>query len=277
VGLAPALNRGADAAAGEFLLFLNNDMRFHKEFVASMVSQMLDSDDVFAVDALQYDWDGENEVHLATRLDAKGCEGNRCHELTPGLYMCQAHQDTPTPVLMASAANMLARRAMFQALGGFDEKLFFGYEDVDLCWRGWIRGWNTVFVPGAKCWHRVSHSGQSNSAKSLSFRGVVTGRLVMAIKLLPAKYATITWLMSLAGLAGDLALLRWRRTGDRIHVFNECLRHLPSLIRERRQIHGSARTTPSAQLERMFQLGSSGSLGRLRRSSAPVTEDVRSQ
>src|SRR4029077_19858597 len=37
VGLAPALNRGAAIAKGDFLLFINNDMRFDPEFVASLV------------------------------------------------------------------------------------------------------------------------------------------------------------------------------------------------------------------------------------------------
>src|SRR5277367_5567899 len=33
LGLAPGLNRGAQAANGELLLFVNNDMRFDEEFV----------------------------------------------------------------------------------------------------------------------------------------------------------------------------------------------------------------------------------------------------
>src|SRR5437667_3623629 len=158
VGLAPELNRGAEAATGELLLFVNNDMRFHEEFVASMVCEILRNDDVFTVDALQYDWKGEDIVHLATRLAPEARPGFRCHQLMPGLYIWQEHQDSPTAVLMASAANMLARRSMFQVLGGFDEKLFFGYEDVELCWRGWVHGWKTVFAPRARCWHRVGHS-----------------------------------------------------------------------------------------------------------------------
>lgn len=255
-GLAPALNRGAEAARGELLLFLNNDMRFDPDFVASMVSEMLGSDDVFAVDALQYDWDGENEVHLATRVTTTSCEGTRCHELTPGLYMCQERWDTPTAVLMASAANMLVRRSMFQSLGGFDEKLFFGYEDIDLCWRAWIRKWNTVFAPAARCWHRVSHSSQNAAGRSLSFRGVETGRLVVAAKLLPLWYALKTLGLSLAGLARDLALLRRQRVADRVRVLSKYLRDLPRLIRERRQIYGAARSSPTAQLERLLALGS---------------------
>lgn len=253
-GLAPALNRGAEAAAGKLLLFLNNDMRFDEEFVASLVTELLRSDDVFAVDARQYDWDGEKELHLATRLATRGSDGNLCHELTPGLHMCQESRGKPTPVFMASAASMLARRSMFQTLGGFDEKLFFGYEDVDLCWRGWIRGWKTVFVPAAKCWHRVAHSSHSEAGRSMSFRGVHCGRLVMAAKLLPWGYALRAWLTSIAGLARDVALFRWQAARDRMNVLKHCFRHLPALLRERRELFTSQSRSPQDALHGLLQL-----------------------
>ena len=254
VGLAPALNRGAEAANGELLLFLNNDMRFHEEFAAAMVVEMLERDDIFAVDALQYDWNGAHEVHLGTRLSTRASEGAFSHQLTPGLYMCQNSRNAPTAVFMASAANMLVRKTMFQALGGFDERLFFGYEDVDLCWRAWMRSCRTVLAPAAKCYHRVSHSTRGAAAQSRSFRGIETGRLVMAAKLLPIKYALVTWLFSLAGLMRDIALLRWQKVADRTRVVHQCLRYLPSLLRERRRLHCAAQTSPSAQLEHLLRL-----------------------
>jgi GT2 family glycosyltransferase len=253
-GLAAALNRGAEAARGEFLLFLNNDMRFHEEFVEFMVSEIVGDRSVFSVDARQYDWDGTKEVHLATRLATKGGEGTRGHELTPGLHICQQPRDQPTAVLMSSAASMLARKSMFQRLGGFDEKLFFGYEDVDLCWRGWIQGWKTVFVPAAKCWHRVGHSSHSGPGRSLAFRGVLCGRLVVATKLLPWGYALRAWLTSLAGLARDVALLRRQAARDRIEVLQDCLRHLPTLLDERRELFPSQSHGPRAALDRLLQL-----------------------
>jgi len=253
-GLAAALNKGAEAAGGEFVLFLNNDMRFHERFVEFMVAEMVGDQSIFAVDALQYDWEGVNEVHLATRLATKGREGDRGHELAPGLHIYQQPRDQPTMVLMASAANMLARRSMFQRLGGFDEKLFFGYEDVDLCWRGWIQGWKTIFVPAAKCWHRVGHSSQSELGRSMSFRGVHCGRLVVATKLLPWGYVLRTWLTSGVGLARDVALLRGQAAHDRIKVLKDCVRQLPAILRERRELFPSQSKNPKAVLVRLLQL-----------------------
>ena len=206
------------------------------------------------MDALQYDWNGENEVHLATRLARKGCEGRRSHELTPGLHVCQERRDRPTDVLMASAANMFVRKSMFQELGGFDEMLFFGYEDVELCWRGWIHGWKTVFAPEAKCWHRVGHSSHSDFARSLAFRGVSSGRLIMATKLLPLGYVLRAWLVCLAALARDVAFLRWQATRDRIKVIRDCVRNLPVLMRERRELFHSQPRSSQDTLDRLLQM-----------------------
>ena len=60
-----------------------------------------------------------------------------------------------TTTVCANAAAMLVRRSMFDELGGFDETFFMEWEDLDLCWRGWLRGWPTVYVSDAHVRHRV--------------------------------------------------------------------------------------------------------------------------
>ncbi len=255
LGLAAALNRGAHAAAGELVLFLNNDMRFHEAFVASMVLSMTQDPDIFSVDALQYNWEASKPVHLATRVTREHRADDLSYSMLPGLYVFQEGCDSPTNVLMSSAANMLVRKSMFQTLRGFDERLPLGYEDVELCWRAWVRGWKTVFDPAAVCWHRVGASTQSTEgAARMSIRGILCGRLLMATKLLPIHYAVTAWLVTFAGLGVDIGHLRWARTMDRARVLTEYMRYLLPLIRERREIYDSGQISPSEQLRRLLQL-----------------------
>jgi len=255
VGLAPALNRGGRVASGEFVLFLNNDMRFDENFVERMVGEMVRDPDVFAVDALQYDWDGNNQVHLATRLAKKSRTDSNSYAVVPALYVYQESSDFPTPVVMASAANMLVGKSMFQSLGGFDKRLPLGYEDVEICWRAWVHGWKTVFVPKAVCWHHVGASSGSAEGMRLGFRGVLGGRLLSATKLFPLSYTIWAWFVTLGGLAADIGSFRWQRMLDRLTILGEYACFVPPLLRERRELYNSGHTSPSQQLERLLRLG----------------------
>src|SRR5579864_5370352 len=86
LGLAPALNRGAAIARGEFLLFVNNDMRFDREFVSTLVETLRSDDSVFAADGMQFNWDGSSPGHLATRLANIPPAQSPTVALVPGLY-----------------------------------------------------------------------------------------------------------------------------------------------------------------------------------------------
>jgi GT2 family glycosyltransferase len=83
---------------------------------------------------------------------------------------------------------MLVRRSMYCELGGFDETFFMEWEDLDLCWRAWLRGWATVYVPEAKVRHRVGAvTGRAERPKrsTSSHHNLVR----WALKCLPPAYA----------------------------------------------------------------------------------------
>lgn len=254
IGLAPALNRGARLATGDFLLFLNNDMRFHERFVESLAAEILRDPDTFSVDALQYNWEGTKQVHLATRLERNRGAGGDGYAPVPGLYILQADTSSPLAIVSACAASMLVRRSMFMALGGFDERLPFGCEDLEICLRAWLRGWRSVFVPTAMCWHKVGGSSRSREASILGLRGVLGGRMLIATKLLPIRFVLLSWLASLGGLALDAARMRARRVRARTRVFREHARNLRSVWHERRALFRNAGTTPNALLAQMLKV-----------------------
>lgn len=254
IGLAPALNRAAAIAAGDFLLFANNDMRFDREFVAALAEHLLKDDQIFATDGMQYNWEGTASGHLAARLTNMRPKGQSFTELVPGLYFFQEPSAAPTPVFMGSAASMMVRKTHFEKLRGFDDRLPLGYEDVELCWRAWIRGWKTVYVPNAVCWHRVGSSGRSPEGARLNFRGILKGRLLLASKLLPLRYVLRTWLVSKLGLANDLFRFRLRFALDRIAILMEMAGLFPQLRRERKMLFENARSSPEKQLGVLLQL-----------------------
>ncbi len=253
-GLAGALNRGAKAAQGEYVLFLNNDMRFSADFVERMADTMSRDSTIFSVDAMQFDWNGERKVHLATSL-ATARSGEFDDELAPGLFLHQFETAAARPVLMSSAANMFARKTYFEMLGGYDERLPVGAEDTELCWRAWLRGWKTMFEPNAICWHRVGQSTRSTEGSRFRFRGTLTGRLFISTKLLPASYLMRVWANSIGGLAKDALRLKGSRVRDRLEVLTKYIGQMPRLSRERREIYRAAGITPGKQIERLKRIG----------------------
>jgi len=254
LGLAPALNRGAKIARGDLLLFVNNDMRFDAGFVAALVEPLERDVEIFATDGMQFNWDGTVRGHLAARLTNVSPSRDSSTELVPGLYFYQQEKTEKSPVFMASAACMMVRKTFFEKLGGFDDRLPLGYEDVEICWRAWLHGRKTLYVPSAICWHRVGSSIRSLKAARFSFRGVLKGRLLLATKLLPARYAFRTWLISTAGLAKDIGRLRWMFAVDRIGVLFHTAGLVAQLLREKRALFRNASSSPEKQLEFLLRL-----------------------
>lgn len=254
IGLAPALNQGAKIADGEFLLFVNNDMRFERGFVAALAEPLERDGTIFASDGMQFNWDGTEKAHLAVRLTKKRREERGLTEVVPGLYFFQSDERETTPVFMASAACMLVRRTLFEKLGGFENRLPLGYEDVEICWRAWLHGWRTVYAPAAICWHRVGASAKSQEGARRNFEGILRGRLLLASKLLPRRYAVRTWLVSSMALAKDLGRLKWKFARSRVRVLSEMAGLMVQLLRERRMMFKEAGRSPEELLQFLLKL-----------------------
>ena len=254
IGLAPGLNRGARIAAGDLLLFVNNDMRFDPGFVAALAEPLEKDEQLFATDGMQFNWDGTLREHLATRLTNVPPRRKPFTELVPGLYFYQQEKAEESAVFMASAACMMVRRTLFEKIGGFDDRLPLGYEDAEICWRAWVHGLTTLHVPNAVCWHRVGSSTTASlAAQRFSFRGILKGRLLLATKLLPAKYVFRTWLISTGGLAKDVSRLRWKFAADRMRVLIHMAGQFAQMRREKRALFKDTNRSPEEQLE--FLLG----------------------
>jgi GT2 family glycosyltransferase len=253
LGLAPALNRGAAIASGDLLLFVNNDMRFEPGFVAALVEPLEGDEEIFATDGMQFNWDGTVREHLAARLTTSSRQDSHT-ELVPGLYFYQQEKIGVSSVFMASAACMMVRRTTFEMIGGFDHRLPLGYEDAEICWRAWVHGRRTAYVPNAVCWHRVGGSVKSVEAARFSFRGMLTGRLLLATKLLPSRFIFRTWLVSIAGLAKEISRLRWNFAMDRIRVLYRMAGLSAQLFRERRTLFNNATRSPEEQLDFLLRL-----------------------
>ena len=132
-------------------------------------------------------------------------------------------------------AACLLRRELFEQLGGYDERYFAFYEDVDLNVRARIAGWSFAYIPEAVVWHVGNASWQAGFERpgAENARLVARNRLATQLKFMPltalpriaaveaaALLRAAAQRRFLATLEGKLAALRW----------------LPALLRERREL-----------------------------------------
>ena len=154
LGYALPNNQGARASEARYIAILNNDTRVDRNWLRPLVDYLEANPKALMAGSLVLDWDGRKVDFMRSGMSAFG-EG---FQLGYGKPVEDAPA-APEPQLFVNGAGFLARRKDFLAIGGFDERYFAYYEDVDLGWRAWVLGWDVMLVPASRVYHR--HHGTS--------------------------------------------------------------------------------------------------------------------
>ena len=83
-------------------------------------------------------------------------------------YRQERLEPSERPVGWLSGSCLLVRRAAFDQVGGFDERYFMYFEDVDLGDRLQEAGWLNVYVPSAEVLHHKGHATGRDPAHNLA-------------------------------------------------------------------------------------------------------------
>jgi GT2 family glycosyltransferase len=136
-------------------------------------------------------------------------------------------------------AAFLIRRSLFEALGGFDERFFMIYEDVDLSFRARLRGARVLYAPAATVEHagsasigRVSPNAVFYGQRNLEWTWFVNMPRGLLWRSLPAHIAYD--LTGLAAYARQGRLLSWLRGKA------AAIARLPAAIGARRRLQRTA-------------------------------------
>lgn len=151
-GFAAACNRGAAAAAGEVLFFLNNDLVLLPGWFGPMWRQVRRRSGVGLV--------GNVQLNAATgALDHAGIRFNHQakpeHDRTrPLVARWRGWRSVPA----LTGACFAVRREVWRRLGGFDEGFVNGGEDIDLCLRARAAGLRQRVVLRSVVRHHISQA-----------------------------------------------------------------------------------------------------------------------
>lgn len=188
LGFAKACNVGAAECTARYLLFLNPDARLLPDglprALAFMESEKAERVGICGVQLVGQD--GEIQRHC-------------CHFTTPGTYFAKAtgldrllptaftphfmtdfDHLTSRPVDQVIGAYFLVRGDLFRELGGFDERFFVYFEEVDFSLRAQKAGWGSYYLADAKAFHLGG--GVSERVKAHRLFYVLRSRLLYAFK-----------------------------------------------------------------------------------------------
>lgn len=164
-GFAAAANQGIAATRAPFILLLNPDAEVIGGTLGSLVKVARERPRAGAIGALVRNPDGTLQPS-ARRVPRLGeslghaflgpvAPNNR---FTRSYIMADWDRTSEREVEWVSGSAMLIRREALDQVGGLDEGYFMYVEDVDLCTRLRLKGWQVLFSPELEVVHQIGVS-----------------------------------------------------------------------------------------------------------------------
>lgn len=250
-GFAAACNQGAAGSEAEFLLFLNPDTRLMAgalerpaRFLCAEENKAVGIVGIQLVDSAGHV--ARNTARMPTPWsmlgNSLGLDRLMPSAFPPHFVIEWAHDQTRT-VDQVMGAFMLVRRSLFETLGGFDERFFVYFEDLDLACRARARGFASVYLATAQAFHR----GQGTTESAIGARTYLfcRSRILFALKWFSraGAFLVIAATLLLEPFARALKVLVSRgpeSLGDVARAYAMLWSNLPAILKIARQPQAGA-------------------------------------
>ena len=246
-GFAAACNQGACNSTSDYLLFLNPDTRLSLDSLIRPLEFLSKPNNVSI---------GIVGIQL---LDDSGRVSRSCARFpTPeGLFFNMLALDRFFPTLFSThfmtewdhsnnryvdqimGAFFLVRRSLFEQLGGFDERFFVYFEEVDFALRARKAGWRSYFLAEAQAYHKGG--GTSEQVKATRLFYFLRSRTLYCYKhfnWLKASCLLIATLLiePLARVAWGIACFSLSQVTETLKGYAKLVSALPTIIKTVRKI-----------------------------------------
>ncbi len=267
-GFAGGCNLGVAASSGEFVALLNNDARPDPQWVARAIDRFQASPGIGSVASKVLDWDGTHVDYIAAAMTWYGM----AYKPFTAEPFTTRLPDTAHDVLYGTGSAMFIRRDVYDAVGGFDERYFMFFEDVDLGWRINLAGWRVVYEPLSIAFHKhhasMKEFGSYKESYLLERNALFTlyknlgdealpdalaGALALAVRRGVTKAGADTAAFDLRIPGGDAEdqLPTSKQLLAPVYAIDQFVEMLPSLEKSRREIQAS-RVVPDAKIRELF-------------------------
>ena len=246
LGYSGAYNVAIPQTAGEFIVLLNFDVEVEPNWLDQSVSVLSKQPNVAATqpklrslqDRKMFEYSGGSGGFI----DRYG------YPFVRGRIFDALEQDTgqyedERTIFWASGAALVTRRSAYHAAGGLDDDFFLHMEELDLCWRYWLMGWEVKAAPAGWVYH---YAGAALSAERYlkMFYNHRNG-LVMLIKNYGTaslfRYLPIRLLLDWAAVVKGLLKLQWKRPAAIVAAHGYILWHGRKILAKRRRVQRQRR------------------------------------
>lgn len=169
-------NFGAGFAKGEYLLLLNNDVEVISESWMEEMLMYAQREDVGAVGAKLYF--ANRSIQHAGVIIGIGEDGIAVHSHVGEPFSSVGYMGRlyfAQDVSAVTAACLMVKHSLYDAVGGFEEKLTVAYNDVDFCLKLRERGLLNICTPYAELYHyeSISRGYENKPEKQQRFQSEV--------------------------------------------------------------------------------------------------------
>ncbi len=256
VGFSRAANQGIAASTGDWVLFLNPDVRLEPGYIEHCVRALESAGPRFgSATGTLYRAVGD-AMQASSRLDTRGIrmtKSGRHLDITDPLPPVS---EEAAEVFGPSGAAAIYRRGCLDdlAIGGeiFDEDFFAYREDADLAWRARLFGWRSLHVPEAIGYHvrRVTPEVRSSLPPEINLHSV-KNRFLLRIK---NEGAYLAFRHALWELSRDIIVLAATFTVERssLPAWRWLWQHRRRVLEKRRMVQ-SRRVVSDREIARWFR------------------------
>lgn len=158
-GFSQTVNDGVTKSSGQFIFLLNSDVKLRDNSFEKAIAHLEKDKTLFAVSFAQIEKDqrivGKNSIYFSYGL----FQHKKASNLSQGLNA------------WAEGGASIIRASYFKALDGFDTLYApFYWEDIDLSYRAYKRGWKVLFDPAIL----VEHHHESTIGKYFAKKTIST-------------------------------------------------------------------------------------------------------
>lgn len=212
-GYAGGCNRGSEIAKGEYLLFLNNDTVHQPNWIEPLVYLLEESPQIVSVQPKLLNYYQRNLFDYAG--GAGGMMDILVFPFARGRIFTEQEIDSnqynsKEKIFWSSGTAFLVRKTAFEKAGKFDELFFAHMEEIDLCWRFHLLGFDVWSEPSSVVYHKNAVSLPMYTEKKyyLNHRNslimlLTNYSLPLAIYVLPIRWALDIVAIIYAILNGD--------------------------------------------------------------------------